>query len=107
VFDSRDRDIFAVNTRGQDQLELHRTGDHVVTTAFATNILPPGQYSISIAAWQSLGGVVQLLDRCFMISVDSVPFYPDHRYEVSGSSAASIRAVWHQGHSTSTVWSDS
>ena len=97
VFDSRERDVFAVNTRGQEHLHLHRSGDHVVSTEFPVNILPPGQFAFTIAAWQMPGEVVQMLERCMTVTVSSTPFDPDHRFEVAGSPAASVRAAWHTG----------
>jgi hypothetical protein len=95
VFDSRERDVFAVNTKGQEHLHLHRGGDHVVTTEFPVNILPPGQFTFTITAWQMPGEMVQMLERCMTVTVSSTPFDPDHRFEVAGSPAASVRAAWH------------
>ncbi len=95
VFDSRERDVFAVNTKGQEHLHLHRSGDHVVTTEFPVNILPPGQFTFTITAWQMPGEMVQMLERCMTVTVSSTPFDPDHRFEVAGSPAASVRAAWH------------
>ncbi len=95
LFDSQERDVFRVNTRSQEHLDLNRPGDHFVTTHFPVNILPPGDYFVTIAAWQHVGGgVVQALERCLRITVDSAPFYSDHRFEVAGSPAAAVRAIW-------------
>ena len=84
-----------VQLHGGGGRRLHRSGDHVVTTEFPVNILPPGQFTFTIAAWQMPGEMVQMLERCMTVTVSSTPFDPDHRFEVAGSPAASVRAAWH------------
>lgn len=93
LFDSRERLLFTSNTTHTPELGLERPGLHRVTCEVPSNVLVPGEYSLTLGCFVPPSDEVHTVHRSLGFAVTEVP-YDGRLQHVNAAAVIAPPTVW-------------
>jgi len=93
VFDSRDRLLFSTNTHATD-LEADASGSQLIDCEVATNVLVPGDYSVTFGCYRRPRTTIHQVDGALSFEVIPVPFDEATHLHAGAGALVAVPTRW-------------
>jgi lipopolysaccharide transport system ATP-binding protein len=93
IYDSQNRFLCAVNSLNTN-FSIEEHGIRQIVCAFDHNVLVPGDYTISIGCYIRPHTVVHVVDPCFRLVIQNVPYHQSHPFNILDNPLFMMPASW-------------